>query len=614
MADASQPYVRSPQPSLPQSQRLWFDNEFKKIEDAFRTVATDTGGAITGIGDHLANTVLAGPTSGAAAAPTFRALTGADLPNPSATTLGGVQSIAPVASKWISSISTSGVPSLSQPSFADLSGSLLAAQLPNPTSTTLGGVKSSSAASHQFATGINTSGALTYAQPSAGDISGLAASATTDTTNAANISTGTLSGARLPTPTALILGGVKSATAASHQFATGIDTTGALTFAQPAASDISGLAASATTDTTNASNISSGLLAIARGGTGTATPGIVAGASISVTGSWPNQTVAFNIGNQSANFIYGGPASGAAAAPGFRALVAADLPGFGSGDVSFAAGGGIGTIANAAVTYAKIQNVSATSRFIGRKTAGAGSPEELTASDAKTILAIASSDVSGLAASATTDATNASNISSGTLSGARLPNPSSTVLGGVKSATAATHQFATGISTAGALTFAQPAASDITGLATSATTDTTNASNITSGVLAVANGGTGDTGSAWTSYTPTITASSGTFNSVSATGAYKTIGKTVHVRVEISIGASTGNGTAAGLIYFTLPVNVAGTGFYYGMGQEEAATNNVLKVRFASDTPTKAAVQTINLAYAGGNGYIIRASGTYQSV
>lgn len=53
-----------------------------------------------------------------------------------------------------------------------------------------------------------------------------------------------------------------------------------------------------------------------------------------------------------------------------------------SGDVTGSGATSITTtIANGAVTYAKIQNVSATSRVLGRKTAGAGSTEELTFSE-----------------------------------------------------------------------------------------------------------------------------------------------------------------------------------------------------------------------------------------
>lgn len=53
----------------------------------------------------------------------------------------------------------------------------------------------------------------------------------------------------------------------------------------------------------------------------------------------------------------------------------------GSGTGSFAA-----TIANDAVTYAKMQNVSATSRVLGRISAGAGDVEELTGANLATIL------------------------------------------------------------------------------------------------------------------------------------------------------------------------------------------------------------------------------------
>lgn len=51
-----------------------------------------------------------------------------------------------------------------------------------------------------------------------------------------------------------------------------------------------------------------------------------------------------------------------------------------TGDVTAGPGSGsqAATIANAAVTYAKIQNISATNRLLGRKTVGAGSVEEIT--------------------------------------------------------------------------------------------------------------------------------------------------------------------------------------------------------------------------------------------
>jgi hypothetical protein len=41
----------------------------------------------------------------------------------------------------------------------------------------------------------------------------------------------------------------------------------------------------------NATNIASGTLAVARGGTGTASPSLVGGTNITISGSWPNQTV-----------------------------------------------------------------------------------------------------------------------------------------------------------------------------------------------------------------------------------------------------------------------------------------------------------------------------------
>lgn len=56
------------------------------------------------------------------------------------------------------------------------------------------------------------------------------------------------------------------------------------------------------------------------------------------------------------------------------------------GDITVSGGGTTWTIDNDVVTYAKMQNVSATSRFLGRITAGAGDTEELTGTQATTLL------------------------------------------------------------------------------------------------------------------------------------------------------------------------------------------------------------------------------------
>ena len=100
-------------------------------------------------------------------------------------------------------------------------------------------------------------------------VSGLAASATTNACNAANITSGTLLAARLPTSgvTAKVYGGAAVVPVAT------VDTYGRLTSMANvniaiASGAVSGLAASATTNTTDAANITAGILATARGGTG----------------------------------------------------------------------------------------------------------------------------------------------------------------------------------------------------------------------------------------------------------------------------------------------------------------------------------------------------------
>jgi hypothetical protein len=102
------------------------------------SAVTTSGTVAASVKTQTANTVLAGPVSGSAANSAFRALVGADLPAPSATTLGGVESYVAVSNQFINAISTGGTPSSAQPSFANLSGSATAAQQPVLTSAGAG--------------------------------------------------------------------------------------------------------------------------------------------------------------------------------------------------------------------------------------------------------------------------------------------------------------------------------------------------------------------------------------------------------------------------------------------------------------------------------------------
>ena len=68
-------------------------------------------------------------TGSVSAAPAWATIAAGDLPAPTASTLGGIESYAAVSHQWINAISTAGAPSSTQPAFTDISGTITTAQV-----------------------------------------------------------------------------------------------------------------------------------------------------------------------------------------------------------------------------------------------------------------------------------------------------------------------------------------------------------------------------------------------------------------------------------------------------------------------------------------------------
>lgn len=113
----------------------------------------------------------------------------------------------------------------------------------------------------------------------------------------------------------------------------------------------------------------------------------------------------------------------------------------------------------------------------------------------------------------------------------------------------------------------------------------------------------------WRSYTPTITAGSGTFTTVTGSGIYKLWNDTCEYIIQVVI---TTNGTAASDVRATLPVTSnAGTLRAIGAGRETSGGGKMLQAQVSSAAST-VIIYNYDNTYPGADGYQLYVQGNYR--
>jgi hypothetical protein len=111
----------------------------------------------------------------------------------------------------------------------------------------------------------------------------------------------------------------------------------------------------------------------------------------------------------------------------------------------------------------------------------------------------------------------------------------------------------------------------------------------------------------WTVYTPTITSATGTISTLGPVScAYRVDGKTVNIRINATI---TTNGTAATLVYATLPIAAKAGEHFILHGREDGLTGSALQ---GNAFGTGVSITRYDNAYPGGSGAVIYLTGTYE--
>lgn len=116
------------------------------------------------------------------------------------------------------------------------------------------------------------------------------------------------------------------------------------------------------------------------------------------------------------------------------------------------------------------------------------------------------------------------------------------------------------------------------------------------------------TPSSWTSYTPTVSAGSGTITTATATGSYIQYGKTVHFQQKITI---TTNGTGATYLSTSLPVQAVAN-FEAIVAGRNTTNGKMLQCEIMS-AATLTRIFTYDNLYPVTSGDVIYISGTYQA-